>query len=182
MNTAMSHKVKLIIGPMYSGKSTHLLAEERRSKAAKKKVVCVKHSFDTRYTSGNEIATHNKEFSNSPSFATHSLMNIVEQLKDYEVILIDEGQFFDDLCQAVEHLVLQGKYIVVAGLSSDYQKNLFKPIADLLPKADQIINTQSICTRCGADAPFTSRIVSQEGQTLVGGSEMYEPRCRACYR
>ena len=177
----MSNKIKLIIGCMYSGKSSHLLAEERRSKAAKKKVVCVKHSFDTRYTSGNEIATHNKEFSNSPSFATHSLLTIVAQLKEYEVILIDEGQFFEDLLQGVEHLVSQGKYIVVAGLSSDYQKNLFKPIADLIPKADQIINTQAVCTKCGADAPFTSRIISQEGQTLVGGSEMYEPRCRGCY-
>lgn len=177
----MSHKVKLILGPMFASKSTYLLAEERRSKAAKKKVVCVKHSFDTRYTSGTEIATHNKEYSNSPSFATHSLMYVVDQLNDYDVILIDEGQFFNDLCEGVEHLVSQGKYIVVAGLSSDYQKNLFKPIADLIPKADQIINTQAICTKCGSDAPFTSRIVTQEGQTLVGGSEMYEPRCRSCY-
>jgi len=181
MNTPMTNKVKLILGPMFASKSTYLLAEERRSKAAKKKVVCVKHSFDNRYTSGTEIATHNKEYSRSPSFSTHSLMTIVEQLTEYDVILIDEGQFFEDLLQTVEHLVSQGKYIVVAGLSSDYQKNLFKPIADLIPKADQIIHAQAICTKCGADAPFTSRIISQEGQTLVGGSESYEPRCRGCY-
>jgi thymidine kinase len=181
MNSTMSRKVKLILGPMFASKSTYLLAEERRSKAAKKKIVCVKHSFDTRYTSGNEIATHNKEYSNSPSFAVHSLMSIVDQLKDYDVILIDEGQFFDDLLQGVEYLIDQGKYIIVAGLSSDYQKKLFKPIADLIPRADQIIHAKAICTCCGADAPFTSRIISEEGQTLVGGSESYEPRCRNCY-
>ena len=178
----MHHGVKLILGPMFAGKSTCLLAEERKSKIAKKKVVCVKHAFDTRYTSGTEIATHNKEYSSAPSYASHSLLAIVELLSLYDVILIDEGQFFSDLVEGIQALLAQQKYIVIAALASDYKRESFRPIAELIPKADQIIHLCAICPQCGNDAPFTSRIVhTTEDQTLVGGSDIYEPRCRDCF-
>ena len=106
--------IKLIIGPMFAGKSTYLLAEERKSKIAKKSVVCVKHSFDTRYTSGSEIVTHNQDTSKAPSYASNTLGELMNTLIQYDVILIDEGQFFEDLAEGVSQLVTLKKYIVIA--------------------------------------------------------------------
>ena len=42
--------IELIIGPMFSGKSTMLLAFEKKFEVSKKKYICINHSFDTRYS------------------------------------------------------------------------------------------------------------------------------------
>ena len=42
--------ITLIIGPMFAGKSTYLLNEERKAIITKKNSICVKHSIDNRYT------------------------------------------------------------------------------------------------------------------------------------
>jgi thymidine kinase len=46
----MTPKLKLYVGPMFSGKSTKLLEQVERYKFAKKEVVCFKPAMDTRYT------------------------------------------------------------------------------------------------------------------------------------
>jgi thymidine kinase len=179
----MHPHLKLILGPMFAGKSSYLLAEERKCKIAKRSVVCVKHALDQRYTEGTEIVTHNRHTSSAPSYASTTLTSIFEHLLKYDVILIDEGQFFVDLLLADE-LVTRGKYVVVAGLSSDFKRESFESIHQLYPKADYVIQLNAICTKCGSDAPFTCRTKhesSSDLQTLVGGVETYEPRCRTCF-
>lgn len=182
----MHNQIKLVIGPMFAGKSSYLLAEERKSLIAKKKVVCIKHSLDYRYTSGSEIVTHNQHTSTAPSYAASTLavlMDVIVTNGDYDVVLIDEGQFFPDLDIMVETLAQCGKYVVVAALSSDFKRQGFEPIQKLIPKADVIVQLTAICTKCGNDAPFTYRIHSHssDSQTLIGGAETYEPRCRKCF-
>jgi thymidine kinase len=173
--------ITLILGPMFAGKSTYLLAQERKSKIAKKKVVCVKYHLDTRYTSGTEITTHNKDMSTAPSYSISSLSSIYSELINYDVILIDEGQFFNDLTSVSEDLASKGKHITIAALGSDYKRNAFLSITELLPKVDHIEYLKAICPQCGEDASFTSRLIHQNSQTFIGGSESYEPRCRKCF-
>ena len=50
----------LIIGPMYSGKTTELLKLVSRYQIAKKRCLVVKSEMDNRYTDGSMIITHNK--------------------------------------------------------------------------------------------------------------------------
>jgi thymidine kinase len=157
------------------------LAEERKSQIAKRKVVCVKHSIDMRYTSGSEIVTHNKNTSTAPSYSCLELKAIESELEKYDVILIDEGQFFPDLTAVVDRLAQEGKYIVIAALSSDFRREAFASISAILPKVDQLIQLQAVCTKCGNDAPFTCRLSQEREQTLIGGEESYEPRCRLCF-
>jgi thymidine kinase len=171
--------ITLIVGCMFSSKTTTLLSYER--KYVKHNVLVVKHSIDTRYTSDNKIVNHDGTQCLSKSVIVCSnLMEIANETENYDCVLIDEGQFFNDLKQFCERFG-NSKKIVIAGLLSDYKCEGFKPIIDVLPMADRVIHLTAFCSLCGEDAPFTTRIVKNENQTLVGTSDIYEPRCRTCH-
>ena len=170
-----------IIGCMFSSKTTTLLTYERRFHILKYKTCFIKHSIDNRYTSDNKIISHDGSVClYSDVLTTPRLLDIVDKVSDYDCILIDEGQFFSDLKDFCK-LYRSTKHIVVAGLLSDYKLEAFSSISDILPMSDKIIHLNALCTKCGDDAPFTSRIVNVESQTLIGSSDMYEPRCGKCH-
>ncbi len=56
----MVHKLKMYVGPMFSGKSTKLIQQIERYKIAKKNIVCFKPAMDTRYTKEGFIVTHSE--------------------------------------------------------------------------------------------------------------------------
>jgi thymidine kinase len=169
-----------IIGCMFSSKTTTLLSYERKFNILGKKICMIKHSFDTRYTSENKIINHDGQNSlYSDIYTSYSLNSIADKIQNYDCILIDEGQFFPDLKDFCKQA--QNKTIVIAGLLSDYKKDPFQPINDILSMSDKIIHLTALCTKCGDDAPITSRIIQNHSQTLVGSSDMYEPRCGKCH-
>ena len=86
--------IELIMGPMFSGKSTELIRRIRRSMYAKLSCVVVKYKFDTRY-SVEEMATHDKQL--IKAIPCTSLQEVESELAKYQVIGIDEGQFFKDV-------------------------------------------------------------------------------------
>ena len=53
-------KITLIIGPMFSGKSTELAKRINRYNIKQKKTVIVRFSRDTRYTTEDKLITHDK--------------------------------------------------------------------------------------------------------------------------
>ena len=53
-------KLKMIIGPMFSGKSTDLINCVNRYKHKNKKTVLVKFAQDNRYSADNKVVTHDK--------------------------------------------------------------------------------------------------------------------------
>jgi thymidine kinase len=52
-------EIQLILGPMFSGKSTELLRRIRRYTIAKRKCLVIKYKKDTRY-SEDSLATHDR--------------------------------------------------------------------------------------------------------------------------
>jgi thymidine kinase len=111
---------------------------------------------------------------------------LVDALKHEDVlesryVIIDEGQFFDDLVEGCEMLLAQGKNVVVTALSGDRSRNPFPVISNLISKADYIQFVTAICARCGADASFSYCRIRADGQKLLGGEDIYEARCRTCY-
>ena len=96
---------------------------------------------------------------------------------------IDEAQFMgDDLVEICEHLASEGKRVVVAGLDQDYRGNPFEPIPQLLALAESITKTMAVCMVCGAPANKTQRLIESDERIVVGAGEVYEPRCRHCYK
>lgn len=53
-----SGSIELILGPMFSGKSTELIRRIRRLTVASKKCLVVKYFRDVRYTKDFKISTH----------------------------------------------------------------------------------------------------------------------------
>jgi len=93
MNSIGGH-IELILGPMFSGKSTELQRRIKRHSIAKHDCIVVKYFKDTRYAV-EEMATHDKQLLKAT--AASSLEPIMEELLKHEIIGIDEGQFFPDV-------------------------------------------------------------------------------------
>jgi thymidine kinase len=171
--------IDLIIGPMFSGKTTTLLSYEKKFQVTKKKYLCINHSFDTRYNKEGKLATHDGQVS-SGQHITVSNLNELESyvLHAFDAFIIDEVQFFKDVDNFVNYWSSKGKNIVCAGLNSDYKLEPFEPVSKLLPKCDVIKHLTALCVDCGDDAPFTERCVESKEQTLVGTGDIYKPKCR----
>lgn len=95
MENKLSGKIIVIIGPMFSGKSTKLIELINRYVYKKKKVLMLKFNLDTRYTENDVLVTHDKR--EYPALPVSEIGPMMESIQDYEVIGIDEGQFYCDV-------------------------------------------------------------------------------------
>ena len=105
------------------------------------------------------------------------------KLINADVILINEGQFFDDLYPAVKHMLQHGKQIYIGGLDGDFERKKFGQVLDLIPLCDKVTKLTSLCSQCkdGTLGIFSMRLTPEKQQTLVG-SDNYIPVCRKCYK
>ena len=174
----MLGRIELIVGPMFSGKSTELMRRLRRHSIAKKKVIAIKHKGDTRY-SKESMSTHDKLL--MPAISCTLLSDIKDTLVANDVIGIDEGQFFPDICSICEELANMGKDVIIACLDGTFQRKPFGSVLELLPMAEDVTKLSAICVKCGNDAHFTMRLGSNDQVVIIGGAELYLPVCRKCY-
>ena len=173
----------LILGCMFSGKSTELIRQIKIYKMGGKKVVTITNSIDDRY--GKDISTHDGK-NITPDFRVKSLMPLVSDkiITESDIIFIEEGQFFNDIVDFCKLVVDKlGKSVVISALDGDYERKPFKPISDLISISDNITKLKAICLECSkdnimSDALFSKRITNTKGQQLVGGSETYKAVCR----
>ncbi len=172
-------KLHLIIGPMFSGKSTELLRLIRRNNYKKKTTVVVAYMFDDRYSASEVVVTHDKH--EYPAIKTWNLLSIKDKLMQYDVIGIDEGQFYPDIVDVCEELVNCGKIVIVSALNGNFKREPFEVISKLLSKAETIQNITAICFNCNEDANYTLRLSSDEREVIIGGEDMYKPSCRSCH-
>ena len=180
----MAHKtgyLELIIGPMFSGKTSEILTLTRQYMLSKMNPCVINHSTDKRYHE-TMLSTHDKQM--IPCINTFSLTNILtsEIIHAHGVFLINEGQFFPDIYESVCLLVEKYHKIVhVCGLDGDFKRNEFGHLLKLIPLCDNIIKKTAICSVCedGTKALFSHRL-SNETAIKVIGSSNYIPVCRGC--
>ena len=175
----MNGKLELIIGPMFSGKSTEIIRRVRLLQKIDKAVLVIKPRIDTR-NFHDKITSHNLEIMEC------MVLSRLDELPDefiikYHTIVIDEGQFFADLKETVIRWVDNNLVnIIVGGLNGDFQRKPLGQILDLIPYADQCYKLNSLCNICkdGTDAPFSLRLIESSEIVLIGGAELYIPVCR----
>jgi thymidine kinase len=94
--TSQGGYLELIIGPMFSGKTSKLLDLYKQYKFCNLNVAVINHSEDTRYNA-TLLSSHDKVM--IPCIQTTKLNYLIDndEIYDSNVILINEGQFFDDL-------------------------------------------------------------------------------------
>ena len=172
-------KIELILGPMFSGKSTRLIEIIRKYVYKAKKTIMIKFFADKRYSEKSEVVTH--DLIKYDSIDCKNLRDSFELLKKYDVIGIDEGQFFPDLVEVCEELALLNKTIIIAALNGDFRMEPFPVISRIISKADKIKLLKAYCFHCHKDAKFSLRIVQSNETVLIGAGEAYKPACRECH-
>ena len=172
--------LELIIGPMYSGKTSKLLEIYKQCKFCNIGVSIINHSIDNRYHD-TMVSSHDKIM--APCLQAKNLNDIWnDELKNSDVILINEGQFFEDLYEVVVDMLKHNKRVYVCGLDSDFERKKFGQILDLIPLCDKVNKLTSLCSLCRDGTPgiFSMRLTTETEQTVVG-SDNYIPVCRKCY-
>jgi len=194
-------QLHIYFGPMFAGKSTKLieiynslLENNKISKSSKSnksskssniinsEILMINHKSDSRYSKESSIGTHDGVIMPSlPLLNLNDLFNITEiDIEKIKYILIDEGQFFNDLYDIVKLLLIKyGKTIYIGGLDGDYKQEPFtnSRMFDLIPYANTITKLTSRCSVCNETAPFTKRISDSNQKILIGGSNEYKPVC-----
>lgn len=173
----------LIMGCMFAQKTTELLRRVRRYRSIGYKVLTVKFIDDTRYNA-NCIATHDKEF--EEAICIRKLEEIEPLLDVYNVLAIDEGQFFSDLYSCVTQWAdTLPIHIVVAGLDGDANRQPFGDMLRLIPHAEEVDRLSALCAVCrdGTVAHYSKYTAdrSSKKEHEIGGAERYQPVCRTHY-
>ena len=180
--------LKLIIGPMFSGKSTELLHHINSFRSIGNTVLVINHAFNKRYDSEG-VSTHDN-MKEEDCVVVLNLMDVLtdnlytKQLADADVVCIEELQFFEDALEAVVVMVNQHhKKVIGAGLIADYTCKPFGDVGKLIPHADDIQHVKALCALCndGTKGLFTQRISPHTDQVAVGEKSMYRAVCRKHY-
>ncbi len=84
MNIKSVGSINIILGPMFSGKSTELIKNIRKYTHKKKRTILIKYSFDNRYSLAESVVTHDKY--EHPACNAKTLTEMKDIFKDYDVI------------------------------------------------------------------------------------------------
>jgi thymidine kinase len=190
--------LEIILGSMYSGKTTRLVEIYKQFQFCNIPVVVINHSIDNRYDD-TLLSTHDQV--KIPCIQTDKLMELwiesidleeeistISNIKDKfvlatsSIVLINEAQFFPDLEEFVKKLLNINKRVYICGLDGDFKRKKFGQILDLIPLCDKVTKLTSLCSLCKNGTPgiFSKRLTSELEQTVVG-TDKYIPVCRYCY-
>jgi thymidine kinase len=171
--------LELIVGCMFSGKSSELIRRLKRHLAIGERVLVVNSARDARHR-GEVLQTHDGV--TFDCVKTDDLVDVCASaaFAESDVVGIDEAQFFSHLRDFVECCLLHGKKVIVAGLDGDFRQRVFGEVLLLTPLADRIDKLTALCMKCrdGTPGPFSRRVVECDRQELVGASDAYMAVCR----
>ena len=167
----------IVLGPMFSGKTTRLIQIYHAQTCISKKVAVINYAGDIRYDP-KMLLTHDQI--SIPCIQLTALDGF--DCSSYDTILINEAQFFGDLFEIVIQFVENcDKEVHIFGLDGDFLRNKFGGIVDLIPYCDSVEKLSALCAYCcdGTKALFSFRM-SREVEQMVIGADNYKPLCRKC--
>ena len=187
-------KLEIIMGTMFSGKTSYLLNKIALFVELNLKVLYLNIDFDDR--SEIEFSTHNPIF-NSIDFKKKDKINenlTMSKVRDfsniifesYDIIMIDEAHFFEDIIKFTKKLLDNKKHVIIATLIADYKGNKFGKVLDLIPICDEVVRLESYCIECSKQkkinkAIYSKRITKNKESIDIGGSDKYIAVCREHY-
>ena len=184
----MCGELEIIIGPMYSGKSSMLISMVKRYSAINKKILVVNHSFDRKRNNTMSIQTHDKTTIPAIFLDNINELSNLPYYNNSDIIIIEEAQFFNGLYDFIKTQVdSTNKKFIVIGLSGGFKRQKLGEVLDLIPICERISKLDALCVHCkdGTLAPFSHRIakldINMTTADLVGGSGDYIALCRRHY-
>lgn len=171
--------LSIIMGNMFSGKTSELIRRLKRYSVLDKKIIVINSSRDTR-SSHDVLKTHDNV--NFPCIKVENISHcfIHPEFCEADVVAIDEAQFFKNLKDFICTCLFLKKTVIIAGLDGDYKQQKFGEIIDCIPIACEVVKLSALCMDCkdGTPGPFTKRICRSDSLELIGGDESYKAVCR----
>ncbi len=182
--------LEVIIGPMFSGKTSELIRLVEREVYAKRKGAIFKIAFDKRY-SARQVVTHNglKYEAYTVASSEEGLRKIEELAgsNGLDAVGVDEVNFFPEAIVGLLDKLAYSRKVIACGLNLNFRAEPFRSTMELAARADRVRYLSAVCVVCGQEATRTQRLIGGKPAPrdspliVVGGKELYEPRCRNCY-
>ncbi|WP_298271362.1 thymidine kinase [Gemmatimonas sp.] len=180
--------MEVIAGSMFSGKTEELLRRVRRATIARKRVQVFKSHLDDRYAGLWAVSSHDRRtFDATPVDSSSQILLRLDPMA--QVIAIDEVQFLDaGIVNVVSGLADRGRRVIMAGIDTDFRGEPFGPMPQLMAMSEVVDKLHAICVLCGSPASRTQRLLAgkpapyDSPTIMVGASDSYEARCRACHQ
>jgi thymidine kinase len=179
--------ITVIVGPMCGGKTTRLISEMRKNKIAGRRILLIKHPSDNRYGDGDAVTTHDMTSEDgfkarNPERLFSCGLSLEEIQKSFDVVCIDEGQFYTDVDEFCESLANLGLRVYVSALLATFRREPFYNVARLMALAETIIQSKAIDKYNGLEASFTMKKNSRGSPVIeVGGLSVYDAVSRQSY-
>jgi thymidine kinase len=185
-----SGRIEVVAGVMFSGKSEELIRRIRRAIIARHRVQVFKSHLDARYEGLHRVSSHTGvTIEAQPIDRSDEILRRVENPDQVDVVAVDEVQFLDaGILEVATHLAERGVRVICAGTDTDFRGEPFGMMGHLMAIAEEVTKLQAICVMCGDLACRNQRLVDGRPAgwdmpvVMVGGSESYEARCRACFQ
>ncbi|AKI97122.1 thymidine kinase [Kosmotoga pacifica] len=181
----MTGKLTVIVGPMYSGKTSELLSLIEIYTLGKKNYLVFKPAIDVRY-SEEHIVSHTGL--KAPAIRVSDSIELFEIFKEkqgsLDAVFIDEIHFFEaDIIQVIEKIIYSGVNVFCVGLDMSYKHRPFITTAQIMGIADEVIKKKAVCHICGEYKAVVSyrKVEETDSEIDVGGMEKYIAVCRDCY-
>mgnify|MGYP001595638056 CR=1 FL=1 len=174
-------KLTVIVGPMFSGKTSALISYVEIYTLGRKKIKIFKPKVDNRYDSTSIVSHTQAKVQAVPiQFPDEILRNIQG---DERAVFVDEVQFFPpSLREVFLDLMHRGINVYCSGLDLNFKNQPFQTTLMVMAHADQVIKKRAVCHECGEYAATVShKLVDDQKEIDVGGEEKYIAACRACY-
>lgn len=171
--------IEVVCGSMFSGKTEELIRRLKRAKIANLRVEIYKPTADIRYDEADIVSHNDNRILSTP---VENSQQILLLANDVDVVGIDEAQFFDEeMPHVAEKLAARGIRVIIAGLDMDFLGRPFGPMPAAMAMADYVTKLHAICVVCGDIANYSYRKTASDSTFLLGETDVYEPRCRACF-
>jgi len=174
----------LYTGPMFSSKTTKLLMQADKRQYQKQNIIAFKSKMDDRYSDKGEIVTHNFNKLEAHLVSTGKEIIEIMQAHDmgadfYDCVIIDELFLIEGSAQECIDLFKMGYNVVAASIDLNFKGEAFEEVEKIMPYCTKIVKCKAVCPLCQKDARYTFRKADDTSEILVGGKDIYEPRCQA---
>jgi len=174
-------QLTVIVGPMYSGKTSELISYVEIYTLGRKKIKVFKPALDNRYEKTYIVSHTNAKVE---AISVQNPEEIRTNISgDEKAVFIDEIQFFKpSLREAVLYLNARGINVFCCGLDLNFKNHPFETTMLLMAHADVIIKKKAVCHECGEyEGTISYKTTSDEREIDVGGFDKYIATCRKCY-
>jgi len=182
----MAGKLTVVVGPMYSGKTSTLLSVVEIYTLGRKNVKVFKPLIDNRYSTDHVVShTGQKVPAVNVKNSAEVMMAVEAESGRLDAVFVDEVNFFDpELLEVVQQIIFDGIDVFCVGLDMSYKHRPFAITASLMAIADEVVKKKAVCHVCGEyNATVTHRTSNHiDSEIDVGGMDKYIAVCRDCYK